>query len=222
MGKKNESHLKIAVFDIDRTLLVRTTGETQLIRFLLKKRMFPILNLIKYFYTIFRRLPQGIEEAILRNKTYLSNLDVHKLKSVLPEFFEKHLKPRFSIHIQKWINELREKGYQIILISGTVDFIVEHLVEYFDADGGVGSIMEIEKDRFTGRILGIHPYFNGKIEALHTFLKGQTVDYDCSFGFADSWADVPLLSLFGNPIAVNPGFLLRIQARRRKWKMIRD
>ncbi len=193
-----------------------------MIRFLLKKRMLPLFNLFKYIYTVFRRLPQGIEEAILRNKTYLSNLDVQKIKSVLPEFFEHHLQPKFSVQLTKWIHELREKGYQIIFISGTVDFIVEHLVDYLDVDGGVGSTMETCKNRFTGRILGVHPYFNGKIKALHQFLGGRKVDYDRSFGFADSWADVPLLSLFGNPIAVNPGLFLRITARKKRWKMIRD
>ncbi|MBN2030931.1 HAD-IB family hydrolase [bacterium] len=222
MKKTEKSFLKIAVFDVDRTFLVKTTGETQLIRFLLKKRMLPLLNLFKYVYTVFRRLPRGIEEAILRNKTYLSNLDVQKLKSVLPEFFEKHLQPKFSIQLQKWIHELREKDYQIIFISGTVDFIVDLLVDYLGADGGIGSTMETQKNRFTGRILGIHPYFNGKIEALYQFLDGRNVDYDSSFGFADSWADVPLLSLFGNPIAVNPGLLLRIKARKNRWKMIWD
>jgi len=222
MKKKDLSLLKIAVFDVDRTLLVRTTGETQLIRFLLKKRMFPILNFLKYFYTVIRYLPQGIEEAILRNKTYLSNLDIQKIKSLLPEFIENHLRPKFSVQLQKWMNELRDNGYQIIFISGTVDFIVDQLVDHLGADGGVGSMMETKKNKLTGRVLGIHPYFNGKIDALHKYLKGREVDYDCSFGFADSWADVPLLSLFGNPIAVNPGILLRIKAGRRGWKMIRD
>ncbi len=222
MKKKNLSLLKIAVFDVDRTLLVRTTGETQLIRFLLKKRLFPISNFLRYIYTIFRRLPQGIEEAIIRNKTYLTNLDVRKINSLLPEFIENHLRPKFSVQSQKWMNELRGKGYQIIFISGTVDFIVDQLVAHLGADGGVGSPMETKKNKLTGRVLGIHPYLNGKIDALHKILKGRGVDYNCSFGFADSWADVPLLSLFGNPIAVNPGILLRIKAGKRGWKIIRD
>jgi phosphoserine phosphatase len=110
--------------------------------------------------------------------------------------------------------------YEIILISGTVDFILNYLVQYLGADGGVGSKLEIQDGTFTGRIVDIHPYHQDKIEALQGYLGHHTVDYKKSFGFADSWADVPLLSLFGNPVVVNPGLFLRSMMRKRRWPVL--
>ena len=117
---------------------------------------------------------------------------------------------------------LQEKGYEIILISGTLDFILQYLVEKLGANGGVGSKVEIDDGKFTGRIVWIHPYHHGKVLALQKYLAGRNIDYHKSYGFGDSWADVPLLSLFGHPIAVNPGRILRRQALKRGWKVLLD
>ncbi len=219
---KNNISLKIAVFDVDRTLLVGTSGEVQLIRFLRRREMLPLINFARSLFWMIWKLPQDPKEAILRNKVYLYGLDVNEVKSLLPEFFKNYLQPRLSLQSLKCMRELRDKGYEIILISGTLSFILNYLVEHLDAHGGVGSEMEIRDGKFTGRILGIHPFYRGKVQALQEYLNGRKVDYNHSFGFADSWADVPLLSLFGNSVAMNPDRRLKKEAGKRGWKVMGD
>lgn len=218
----NVKPLRIAVFDVDRTLLVGTSGEVQLIRFLRRRRMIPLFNFVRNFFCFLQQLPRGIEKVILSKSVYLRGLNADEIKSLLPEFFEGYLKPRFSKQVQKYIENFRKKGYMIMLVSGTLDFILDYLVERLRADGGVGSTVEIREGKFTGRILGIHPYFRGKVLAIHKYFEGQKIDYKHSFGFADGWADVPLLSLFGNPVAVNPSRLLKRIAEKRGWRVVRD
>jgi len=222
MMTENLTPLKIAVFDVDRTLIVGTSGEIQLIRFLRRRKMLPLINFPRSLFWMIRKLPQDLEEAILRNKVYLYGLDVGEVRSLLPEFFENYLQPRLSLQSLKCMRELRDKGYEIILVSGTLDFILNYLVERLDAHGGVGSEMEIRDRKFTGRILGIHPFYRGKVQALEEYLNGRKVDYDRSFCFADNWADVPFLSLFGHPVVVNPGWILKIEAKKRGWGVITD
>ena len=218
----NNTPLKIAVFDIDRTLLLKTSAEVQLIRFLRERKILPVGNLLRNALSFLRQVPNGFEKVATRKSSYLRGLDAKHVISFLPELFEIRLSPRFSTKIQDYMHMLRDKGYEIILISGTLDFILKFLIDHFGAQGGLGSHAEIKEGRFTGRILGIHPYLHGKVKALEKVLAGRKVDFACSYGFGDSWADVPLLSLFGNPIAVNPGQLLHRKAKKLGWTIIRD
>jgi HAD superfamily hydrolase (TIGR01490 family) len=218
----NNTPVKIAVFDVDRTLLKNTSGEAQLIRFLRKQKKFPLFNFVRAVIFMLRHMRKGLWEAVFRNKAYLYGLNVDEIKELLPDFFEKCLKPRLSILVRDYMDRLKKMEYEIILISGTLDVIIQHLVKEIGAHGGRGAILEERDGRFTGKIVGTHPYRGGKIHVLQEYLKGRDVDYEQSFGFADAWADVPLLSIFGNPVAVNPGCFLRRSANCRGWPILFD
>ena len=222
MKREKGSTIRIAVFDVDRTLIVGTSGEIQLVRFLRQKRILPFTNFIRSFLWMVRKLPRGLGEAVLRNKLYLYGLEVAMVRCLLPEFFADCLHSRLSPQCQRCMEKLRDAGYRIILVSGTLDFILNDLVDRLGAHGGVGSTMEVRDGRFKGRILGIHPFYRGKVRSLHEYLDGQKVDYEHSFGFADSWADVPLLSLFGYPVATNPDWKLRREAGKKGWWIMED
>ena len=213
---------KIAVFDVDRTFIVGTTAEVQLIHFLRRRGMLPLYNLFRNLFGFIRQLPNGLEQIAVRKSVYLHGLNVKAVMNILPEYFETRLRPRISEKVKEYMGLLREKGYEIIFISGTLDFIIEQLVEKMSAHGGMGSVLEIRNGQFTGRILGIHPYYHGKVKALHAYLGERPVDYENSYGFGDSWADIPLLSMFGNPFAVNPGRILKYRARKIGWPILQD
>jgi HAD superfamily hydrolase (TIGR01490 family) len=212
----------IAVFDLDRTLLTRTSGEIQLIRYLVRRKILPVSNFIRYLRWMFTKLPSDFSEAVIRNKVYLAGLDSDEVNSHLPAFYEHHIQPRLSGIVQEWMEKLKERGCEIILLSATLDFILQFIAERLDIDRNIGSKMEVRGGLFTGHILGNHPYHHGKVSALLAAVGNTEVDFVNSYGFGDSWADVPLLSLFGNPVAVNPGHLLRREAKRRKWLIIKD
>lgn len=222
MSLEKNNITKIAVFDIDRTLLLGTSGEVQLVRFLRKKRMLSIAKFVQYFFAFIRQIPNGFEAMILKKSHYLKGLNANEIHSLLPEFYETRIKPRLSPKLREFMDSLKEMEYEIVLLSGTLDLILDILVEELGAHGGKGSCAEIDQGKFTGRIVGTHPYHHGKVKALEEYLSGRKVNFALSYGFGDSWADMPLLSMFGNPIAVNPGRFMKRKARRRGWEIMRD
>jgi HAD superfamily hydrolase (TIGR01490 family) len=194
--------LKIAVFDLDGTLLPGTNGEWQLIQFLRRRSLLPVFNFVRGLVYLARSFPTNPKEAVLRNKFYMFGLEPRIIRSVLAEFYEESVRPRLSTRMLDAMNDLKHLGFWIVLISGTLDFIVEDLVKRLGADAGVGSALEVHRGRYTGRLLGIHPYGTSKLKALETVLQNRTVDWAESYGFGDSRADTPFLSLFGHPKAV--------------------
>jgi len=211
---------KIAVFDLDRTLLYGTSGEMQLVRFLRRKGLISqgrlILGLIKNLV----HLARGIEALVLRKSYYLAGLDVETVRAELDEFFNRHLKPNFSRPLVEAFEQLRGAGYETYIVSGSLNFIVQLVARYLGADGGIGSEMEAKDGRYTGRIAGLHPYRHNKMPALSALVDTQRVDFGNSVAFGDAWADRHLLRLFGHPVAVNPLWLFRIRARRWGWRIL--
>jgi HAD superfamily hydrolase (TIGR01490 family) len=222
MKKLKRPCRRIAVFDVHRTLVMGTSVEIQLVRFLLKKKLLPSANLIRALYWIPRLIHRGFREAFLRNKFYLYGLDARHLDSLLPEFFDSQLKPLLSRKMLKEMRSLRREGFAVILISGTLDFILDYLINRFGADAGMGTRAEITDGKFSGKVIGVYPFFLEKVTALECVLDGHEVDYRESTAFADSWADVPLLSLFGRPVAMNPDWGLRKKAGKFGWPVVTE
>lgn len=221
MNNSKQKKLKIAVFDIDETLLIGTSAEIQLIRFLYKKNLINIRNIVKSVIHAIISIFQGIDQVIYRKSGYLKGLEKRTVITHLPQLFDQYIWPRVSRKLLNDIEKLKSKNYEIVIISGTLDFLLDPFIEKIGADGGIGSHMETKNGKFSGKITGVYPYRKGKVKALKQYLKGQKIDYTHSCAYADSFADLPLLKLFGNPVAVNPSFLLWLQAKLKGWEIMR-
>ncbi|MFO7891124.1 MAG: HAD-IB family hydrolase [bacterium] len=221
MHRTDQHKLRIAVFDIDETLLLGTSAEIQLIRFLYKKKIITAGNLLKSLFNALLSIFQGIDKVIYRKSGYLKGVEKKIVLSQLPQLFDQYIWPRVSKKLINDIQAFKKKNYEIVIISGTLDFLLYPFIVKVHADGGVGSHMEIENGKFSGRITGVYPYRKGKIRALEQYLDGREVDYTHSYAFADSLADFPFLTLFGNSVAVNPGFLLWIRAKLSGWQTMK-
>lgn len=72
----------------------------------------------------------------------------------------------------------------------------------------------------TGYADGKTLWRNGKAEAVREF-AADSMDLAHSYAYADSTADLPLLSLVGHPVAVNPDEQLSTVAAERDWPTLR-
>lgn len=221
MINSTNNGLRIAVFDIDKTLLLETSAEVQLIRFLYKEKIIRASDLFRSLFYSLSQIFRGFDTLIYSKSRYLKGVEQETINAHLPRFFDAYIWPRISSEILDYLQQLKKKNYKIIFISGTLDFLLSYFIEKYDVDGGVGSHMEVDQEKYSGHITGIYPYKYGKIKALEYYLDGRKIDYESSYAFADSVADIPLLKLFGNPVVVNPSVLLWIKAKRSKWKIIK-
>ena len=210
--------LVAAVFDVDRTLIPATTTERIFIRYLLRRRVLSVRAVLNTLRVVLKNLRYATPyEAIRRQRAYLSGLPYDMMSAFARRCFETEIRPRLSQAGLEAIRRHKAQGHTIVLLSGSLDFLLRPLADYVGADHLIAARMEVVHGRLTGRILGPYPYGSHKAALIRHFATEHGLDFSQSYCYADHHTDHEVLSLFGNPIVVNPRRRMRQIARRRGW-----
>ena len=98
----------------------------------------------------------------------------------------------------------REKGHNIIFISGSPDFLVSKMALKYGATDYRGTKYHVgENGNFTGEIEQMWDSIN-KHEAIMEFAENYKLDLAKSYAYGDTNGDYSMFKLVGNPIAINP------------------
>jgi HAD superfamily hydrolase (TIGR01490 family) len=113
------------------------------------------------------------------------------------------------------IREHRAAGHRIVLVTGSLDFIVAPLAPLVDEI--VAARLATEDGRYTGDLE--QPPLTGEARAswLDGYARRAGADLVAAYGYADSLSDLPMLEAVGRPVAVNPDVALTRIARARRW-----
>jgi HAD superfamily hydrolase (TIGR01490 family) len=212
--------LVAAVFDVDRTLVPVTTTERLFIRYLLRTHVIgwsvTVKTALFVLGSIARRRITPFE-AIRRQRAYLRGLSYSKMQAVAQQCFDSEIKPRLSQAGLDAIEQHKAQGHMIVLLSGSLDFLLRPLEKYVGADHLIAARMEVVNGRLTGRIDGDFPYGSHKAAFIQHFSEEHGLDFSQSYAYADHHTDHALLSLFGNPVVINPKPKMLEIARRKGW-----
>jgi HAD superfamily hydrolase (TIGR01490 family) len=118
------------------------------------------------------------------------------------------------------IQEYKEKGFQTLIISATNTFIVEPIAALHDVDAFLGCEFEVIDGVYTGRLVGIPTYREGKIQALDAWLDSQRAKATTVHFYSDSINDAPLLEYADHAFVVDPDHSLAALAKERGWPVI--
>ncbi|HVF98792.1 MAG TPA: HAD-IB family hydrolase [Chloroflexia bacterium] len=210
-----------AVFDVDRTLVPVTTTERIFIRYLLRYGNLRMNALLRTALLVLKSLPARVSpfEAIRRERAYLAGQPYEKMRKMAHDCFETGIKPRISRAGLEAIKEHKAKGEMVVLLSGSLDFLLEPFKEYVGADHLIAAKMEVVRGRLTGRIVGDWPYGSYKAVLIRHFAEEHGLDFTRSYAYADHHTDHEVLRLFGNPVVINARTKMQEIARREGWSM---
>jgi HAD superfamily hydrolase (TIGR01490 family) len=143
-----------------------------------------------------------------------------RLVTLADDVFERVMKPSLFRGARDLVQTSLDKGHEVVLISGALDVVVRYMADYLGATGYIANRLEIKDLRCTGKLL--RPVVAGPNKALlvrdHARANGH--DLDGCFAYSDSYSDVPMLSIVGYPVAVNPDRRLRLLAKAYHWPII--
>jgi HAD superfamily hydrolase (TIGR01490 family) len=115
----------------------------------------------------------------------------------------------------------QDAGRKVFIVTAASNEIAELLAHVLVFDGGIGARSEVRDGVYTGRPEGPFTYREGKAQAIREMAEREGIDLSDSWAYSDSESDLPMLSVVGHPVAVNPDAALARVAREEGWEIMR-
>ncbi len=115
-----------------------------------------------------------------------------------------------------------DAGQRVWLVTATPVELAEIIARRLGLTGALGTVAETDAEGvYTGRLVGDLLHGLAKAHAVRTLAARECLDLRRCTAYSDSVNDVPMLSVVGTAVAVNPDSELRDVARERGWQ-VRD
>ncbi|MBF6211764.1 HAD-IB family hydrolase [Nocardia puris] len=108
-------------------------------------------------------------------------------------------------------------GHTVVLTSALTRFQAEPVAAELGVDRVLCTTMSTEDGVLTGYPEGKTLWRNGKADAVRAFADSADVDLSASWAYGSDLADLPLLTLVGHPVTVNPERGLGAAADENAW-----
>lgn len=211
-------------FDVDGTLV--TTNLVHPTLFYLQNQPTPFHSFAKLGRALIKApwmVLAEMKDRRLFNEMLFSSFEgmsEDRLYLLAEETFEKVMKPKLYRGARDLVQTSLDKGHEVILVSGALDFLMALLKDHLGATGVIANKLEIHDRYATGKLL--RPVVAGpeKARLIREHARAHGHDLDECFAYSDSYSDVPMLSVVGHPAAVNPDRKLTHLAEAYHWPII--
>jgi HAD superfamily hydrolase (TIGR01490 family) len=219
--------MKVAIFDFDRTLFPEETFP--LLMGHLKNH--PI-HFQKYRNFFLRILPVYLAykcklypEQKMKEYSMWSYIAAFgsSPKLEIEQFFSqigKIMSQNLSETVLHRFEQHRLDGYYTMLVSGAYEPLLYSVTKNVNFDCIIGSSIPYKDEKLSKNSSINYIYGERKKEFINAHLSNTEVDWQNSFAYGDSYTDLDVLELVGNPVAVNPEPRLLEVANHKKWEII--
>jgi HAD superfamily phosphoserine phosphatase-like hydrolase len=215
------SGTRLAVIDLDGTLLKGMNAERVFYLHLFVTGHVGIFRMIGFLFSLLGDIVRmGFRPAIGSNARLFRDRTPDEVRQWANAFGHLFLRKAVPDDLRHKILSLKKDGCRIILLSGSLQVLVEQLKERLEAEILIGNDVEVVGGKLTGRKTGIFPYGIQKVDALFERIDPAGIDWANSWALADRKSDLPVLELVGHPVAVHADRKLRKMARERGWEIV--
>lgn len=144
-----------------------------------------------------------------------------ELMALTREIFDEYMIDRFWPGTVALAQGHLDAGQRVWLVSAAPVELAELIAEHLGLSGALGTVSEQVHGVYTGRLVGRPLHGEAKAAAIQALADREGLDLSRCAAYSDSANDIPMLSLVGTPVAINPDRSLRIHARRNGWT-VRD
>ncbi len=141
-----------------------------------------------------------------------------RVRAAVGDCFEHVLLPHMFVEADRCIREHLQHGRPVVLVTGSIDFIIEPLARHLGTQVDLIARTLVEQDgRLTGMLDGPPIGERQKADAIQQYVRGQGIDLATSYAYGDSIADLPMLELVGHPNVINADRELTKHAEAHRW-----
>jgi HAD superfamily hydrolase (TIGR01490 family) len=114
-----------------------------------------------------------------------------------------------------------DAGQRVWLVTATPVELAAIIARRLGLTGALGTVAEVDDGVYTGRLVGEPLHGPAKAEAVLALAEREGLDLARCTAYSDSVNDIPMLSVVGTGVAINPDTQLKREARTRGWQ-VRD
>jgi HAD superfamily hydrolase (TIGR01490 family) len=215
-----------AFFDVDNTL-VQGASIVHFARGLAARDYFSYRDVVEFLWAQakFRMtgrensddVAQGRDKAL----SFIAGRETDELVRLGEEIFDDFIADKIWPGTRTLAQMHIDAGQQVWLVTATPVELAQTIADRLGLTGALGTVAESVDGVFTGRLVGDILHGLGKAHAVRTLAIREGLNLKRCTAYSDSHNDVPMLSLVGTAVAINPDADLRDVARVRGWE-IRD
>jgi HAD superfamily hydrolase (TIGR01490 family) len=215
-----------AFFDVDNTVM-QGASIFHLARGLHRRKFFTTRDILgaiwmqAYFRVVGVEDPAHIAETRNSALSFIAGHTVTELEELGEEIFDEAMAHRIWPGTRALAQMHLDQGQRVWLVTAAPIEIAQIIARRLGLTGAMGTVSEHVDGVYTGRLVGDLLHGPAKAEAVRALAAREGLDLSACSAYSDSINDLPLLTLVGDPCAINPDAKLRAHARAQGWR-IRD
>src|SRR3954447_20800952 len=215
-----------AFFDVDNTVM-QGASIFHFARGLYKRDFFTTRDILgaAYKQAYFRLLgvedPAHVAEARASALSFIAGHAVAELEELGEEIFDEGMAHRIWPGTRALAQLHLDEGQRVWLVTAAPVEIARIIARRLGLPGALGTVSEAVDGVYTGRLVGDMLHGPAKAEAVRALAEREGLDLARCSAYSDSYNDLPMLSLVGDPCVINPDSRLRDHARAHGWR-VRD
>jgi HAD superfamily hydrolase (TIGR01490 family) len=215
-----------AFFDVDNTMM-QGASIFHLAKGLHRRQFFTTREILSaawkqaYFRVVGVEDPEHVAETRVSALSFISGHTVSELEALGEEIFDEAMAHRIWPGTRALAQMHLDQGERVWLVTAAPIEIAQIIARRLGLTGALGTVAEHENGVYTGRLVGEMLHGPAKGEAVKALAAREGLDLAACSAYSDSFNDLSMLSLVGEPCAVNPDGRLRSYARQHGWR-VRD
>lgn len=213
--------MPLALFDLDETLLAGDSdylwGQHLVEQGVVDRDYYEQTN--REFYEQYKQGCLDIYEFSRFAFKPLSQHPIETLKQWRTDFVNQKIKPIMTSKGIDAIEQHRQAGDHLIIITSTNQFITQPIAELYKVHQLIATRPQMLDGKYTGE-LEVPCFAHHKIDRLNEWLHECGLNLQGSYAYSDSHNDLPLLNAVDHPFAVDPDEKLFAHAKQQDWNII--
>jgi HAD superfamily hydrolase (TIGR01490 family) len=215
-----------AFFDVDNTVM-RGASIFHFAVGLARRRFFDARQVVDFGRRQLRFVLSGSEDledmasATASALSFVEGRRVDELVDLGEQIFDEEMSDKLIPGTLALAQGHLDSGQRVWLVTATPVELATIIATHLGLTGALGTVAEVTDGVYTGRLVGAPLHGLAKAEAVRAIAEREGLDLSRCTAYSDSANDIPMLSLVGHPVAVNPDATLRAHARANDWP-IRD
>jgi HAD superfamily hydrolase (TIGR01490 family) len=215
-----------AFFDLDNTMM-QGASIFHLARGLHRRKFFTTREIASaawkqaYFRVVGVEDPDHVATTRTSALSFISGHTVAELEDLGEEIFDEGMAHRIWPGTRALAQLHLDEGQRVWLVTAAPIEIASIIARRLGLTGALGTVAEHVDGVYTGNLVGEMLHGPAKGEAIKALAAREGLDLAVCSAYSDSFNDLAMLSLVGDPCAVNPDAKLRAYARQQGWR-IRD